>query len=368
MNLSAWLPQRLIVEANAVAQLPAVLNEFSLTSPLIITDSFIKECGYLARVTDILSQAGFSHGEFTDCVPDPTTDSVGAALAMFRQGNFDCVIGFGGGSSIDTAKAVSVLAQHGGEMKDYKAPNQVPIGVPIFAIPTTAGTGSEASRVTVVTDVESGEKMMCAGAGLLPRAAFVDYTFTLSMPPRLTADTALDSLCHAIEAYVSRKANTLADGFALQAMQLITHWLPVIWQEPDNQQGRESLMYAATLGGLAFSNSSVTLIHGMSRPLGAFFHVPHGMSNAMLLTEVTRFSLAHASARYRECAIIMGFAAEHDDEVRAGEKLVAGLSDLVRMTQVPTPGEFGIDKETWSSSMNTMAEQALASGSPATSA
>jgi alcohol dehydrogenase class IV len=233
------------------------------------------------------------------------------------------------------------------------------------AIPTTAGTGSEATRVAVITDSDTQEKMLCMGLGLMPVAALVDYELTLSMPYRLTADTGLDSLCHALEAYVSRKANAFTDGIALTAMRAIYQNIRTVCAQPDNHAAREAMMLAATQGGIAFANASVTLIHGMSRPVGALYHVPHGLSNAMLLPEVTAWSVDYAAARYAAAARCMGIAADADNDEVATGKLVAGLRQLTADLAVPTPAEYGIVEADWFGSLELMAQQALESGSPA---
>jgi len=359
------LPRILRVGAGASGQLVATLRELGLARPLLVTDPYMQSCGYCDRLQAPLDAAGIAHGLFAECVPDPTTDSVYAALAFFHAGDYDCVVALGGGSSLDTAKAVAVLAEHGGIMRDYKVPRQVDSGLPIIAIPTTAGTGSEATRVAVITDTETQEKMLCMGLGLMPVAALVDYELTLTMPWRLTADTGIDSLCHALEAYVSRKANPFTDSVALTAMRTIYQNIRTACAEPDNRPAREAMMLAATQGGIAFANASVTLIHGMSRPIGALFHVPHGLSNAMLLAEVTAWSIGHASQRYAHCARYMGIANEsHTDEAACGH-LVAALRELTADLQVPGPQAFGIESGTWFESLELMATQALDSGSPA---
>lgn len=251
-------------------------------------------------------------------------------------------------------------------MRDYKAPHdQSDPGLPIIAIPTTAGTGSEATRYTIVTDEETEEKMLCIGLAYLPIAALVDFELSMTKPMRLTADTGVDSLTHAIEAYVSRRANAFADSFALTAMRAIWASLPSACFEPYNRVAREAMMLAATQAGIAFSNSSVALVHGMSRPIGAKFHVPHGLSNAMLLPTVTEYSVSAAVERYAECARVMGMApVDAPDEDAVGE-LVRNLHELNRALKVPTPAEFGIDRGAWEESIPLMVQQALASGSPA---
>jgi alcohol dehydrogenase class IV len=359
------LPRILRVGAGASGELVTTLKELGLARPLLVTDPFIVTCGYCKQLETPLKAAGIAYGLFGDCVPDPTTDSVYAALTVLQEGNYDCVVALGGGSSLDTAKAVAVLAEHGGIMRDYKVPFQINSGLPIIAIPTTAGTGSEATRVAVITDTETQEKMLCMGLGLMPVAALVDYELTLTMPYRLTADTGIDSLCHALEAYVSRKSNPFTDSIALTAMRTIYQNIGTACAQPDNRAAREAMMLAATQGGIAFANASVTLIHGMSRPIGALFHVPHGLSNAMLLPEVTAWSVDHAPERYAHCARYMGIAVESDNDELACIKLVQALRALTTELAVPGPKAFGIARSDWFAALELMAQQALDSGSPA---
>lgn len=365
------IPSVLTFGAGCSLETPNVLKQLGLRRPMVITDKFIAEkSGLLQPILDALTSAGFETSVFSDCVPDPTTDSVAAGMSMWRAAKegerADCFVALGGGSSIDSAKAMALLAVAPADarMRDFKVPSVPPLGLPVIAIPTTAGTGSEVTKVTIITDMESNEKMLCMGFGLLPKAALVDYTLTLSMPYRLTADSGLDSLCHAMEAYVSRKANFFADEQALVAMRLIPPNLRTACADLSNTSAREALMRAATHAGIAFSNASVTLIHGMSRPIGAFFHVPHGLSNAMLLPIVTAFSLPGARARYADCARAMGFADVGDTDADAGGKLIDGLTALCKELRVPTPAAYGIDEGEYTSLLETMASQALASGSP----
>ena len=197
---------------------------------------------------------------FDGVVPDSTLASLGDGQPHMRRRDHDCVVGLGGGSPLDTAKAMAVLIAHGGVMCDYKAPHiQDAPGLPIIAIPTTAGTGSEATRFVVITDEVSDEKMLCIGSAYVPTAAIVDYTLTLSKPARLTADTGIDAVTHAIEAYVSKKANPVSDGFAVLAMRAIAPNLRRACQDPADHAAREAMMVGAMWAGMAFSASSVAL-------------------------------------------------------------------------------------------------------------
>jgi alcohol dehydrogenase class IV len=232
-------------------------------------------------------------------------------------------------------------------------------------IPTTAGTGSEVTKVAVITDTSRDVKMMMLDRHFLPTVALVDFELTLSMPPALTAHVGVDTLTHGIEAYVSRKATALTEPLALTCIRLVAEHLETAWREPGNRAAREGMMLAATLGGMAFANSSVALVHGMSRPIGAVFHVPHGLSNAVLLPAVTRFSIAGAPERYATVARTMGLAAPTDNDVTAGEKLVAGLTALNNRLQVPQLGACrGMERTRFDAVKLKMASDALASGSP----
>ena len=359
------LPRILRIGGGAFTETREVLQILGLESPLVVTDPFIRKSGLPRMLVESLRPLGEAR-IFSETVSDPTTSVVKAGLDCLGRGTHDCVIGLGGGSSIDTAKAIAVLAVHGGSMSDYQAPREMnSAGLPIIAIPTTAGTGSEATRFTIVTDEQRDEKMLCIGLAYLPQAALVDYELTLTKPMRLTADTGVDSLTHAIEAYVSRRANPFADSFALSAMKSIWGNLRKACFDPQNRSARESMMLAATQAGIAFSNSSVALVHGMSRPIGAKFHVPHGMSNAMLLPLVTKYSLPGAVERYTECAKAMGLVSSGAPESEAGDRLVAGLEELNKALRVPTPEVYGISRDAWEESIPTMTKQAIASGSPA---
>jgi alcohol dehydrogenase class IV len=360
------LPRLMRVGAGASSELGLVLSQLGLSRPLIATDRYLADSGRAEKLLSGLDKSKITARLFSGVVPDPTVASIEAGLAFLRAADHDCVVGFGGGSSIDTAKAIAVLAVHGGSISAYKTPHvQDSPGLPIVAIPTTAGTGSEATRFTIVTDAMTDEKMLCAGLGYLPTAALIDYEQTLTMPKRLTADTGLDALTHALEAYVSKRANPFSDGAALQAMRAIAPHLRRAFADPSDRLAREALMLGATWAGIAFSNSSVALIHGMARPIGAHFHVPHGLSIAMLLPVVTAFSAPAVADRYANVACAMGVASEGDSSQAAVTKLLNELPELNRDLEVPTPKAYGIDGERWTGLLGTMAGQALASGSPA---
>ncbi|MFE2449040.1 iron-containing alcohol dehydrogenase, partial [Streptomyces sp. NPDC059426] len=337
-----------------------------VSRPLLVTDAFLVGTGAAERLTATLRKAGLHPRLFSGTVPDPTTDSLASGLEALHDHQADAVIGFGGGSPMDTAKALALLGLQGGHMRDYKAPRMnLGPALPVIAVPTTAGSGSEATQITVITDSATDEKMLCMGPAFLPLAAVVDAGLTMSMPPRLTADTGIDALTHAVEAYVSRKANPFSDALALTAIETIGRHLRRAYADGGDTEAREAMMLAATQAGIAFSNSSVALVHGMSRPIGGHFHIAHGLSNAMLFPAVTAFSVHAAPGRYADCARALGAATTTDDDTAAAAKLVDALSRLCHDLAVPTPHDYGIDHDEWNRLTPLMAEQALASGSPA---
>ncbi len=362
---SIALPRIMRVGGGAVEEIGEVVAGLGLARPLVVTDKFLVGTGAVDRMVAQLEAAGLRPAVFAETVPDPTTASLEAGVAAVAEHDADCVIGFGGGSPMDTAKALGLLARQGGHMRDYKAPrDNIGPALPVIAVPTTAGSGSEATQFTVISDSETDEKMLCTGQAFLPVAAIVDYRLTMTMPPRLTADTGVDALTHAIEAYVSRKANPFSDSLALVAIDTIGQVLRRVYADGQDAEARERMMLAATQAGIAFSNSSVALVHGMSRPIGAHFHVAHGLSNAMLFPAVTEFSVDAAESRYADCARALGAASADASDATAAADLVVALKELCRDVEVPTPKSYGIDKQTWDERVPVMAEQALASGSP----
>ncbi len=356
-------PRIIRIGGGVAREVSEVLAQLGLSRPLIVTDANLVALGHVQTITDVLDRSEMPWTVFDGVVEDPTDACVEAGLAAYRSGAFDCIIGFGGGSPMDTAKAISFMSVNPGHVRDYKAPQQIDrCGPPIILIPTTGGTGSELTRWCVITDTQETEKYNLSGLACVATAALIDWTFTVTKPWRITADTAVDSLTHAIKAYVSRKAFPYTDAFALAAMPAITEHVRTACQQPDHAEARSALMLAASQAGMAFSNASVALVHGMSRPIGAHFHVAHGLSNAMLLPEITRFSVGAAEARYAHCARVMGWAEERDTDTTACEKLVENLSRLNADLKVPSPSSLG--HKGGPDIFSLMAAQALASGSP----
>lgn len=365
MSAKIILPRTLEIGAGASAALPDLLATLGCRRALLVTDPMMVRLGHAERLQRLLAERSLACDVFADTLPEPTAASIQPGVDQVRAGDYDVIVALGGGSPIDSAKAIAILGKHGGVIRDYRFPRVVDEpGLPIVALPTTAGTGSEVTRFTIITDQANDEKLLCMGMGFMPVAALVDFELTLSLPARTTADTGIDALTHAIEAYVSRKANPYSDSQAIAALRLLGPNLQRVYHEGGDRQAREAMMLGATLAGIAFSNASVALVHGMSRPIGAFFHVPHGLSNAMLLPTVTAWSMPAAASRYAACARAIGCAAASDDDAQANRRLLAFLEALNRDLQVPTLAQFGAERARFEQLLPTMAEQALASGSP----
>jgi len=367
-NVRVCVPRYMQIGKGSLSQLPEILNIIgSVKSPLIVTDKQMVKFGYVKKLQEILLKAGFKSSVFDDTIPDPTDTVVLNGIDILKKNKNDAVIGFGGGSPIDTAKAIAVLSQYSKNIQDYKPPSTFDKkGLPIIAIPTTAGTGSEVTHHSVIIDTKSNnfEKISCRGEGFVPIVSIVDYELTLSKPRRLTIDSAIDTLTHGIEAYVSKKATMFSDRMALDTIRLVQENIYAVDKDPKDSKAREGLMLAATLGGLAFSNASICLVHGMSRPLGSNFKVPHGLSNAMLLPTITEFSIDHAKSRYADCSRAGNFALPDDEDDIACEKLIKGLYKINNDFDVPSMKTFGIDEKNFEEELENMATDAEVSGAP----
>ena len=367
-NVRVCVPRYMQIGKGSLNQLPEILDIIgSVKSPLIVTDKQMVKFGYVKKLQEILLKAGLKSSVFDDTIPDPTDKVVLNGIDILKKNKNDAVIGFGGGSPIDTAKAIAVLSQYSKNIQDYKPPSTFDKkGLPIIAIPTTAGTGSEVTHHSVIIDTKSNnfEKISCRGEGFVPIVSIVDYELTLSKPRRLTIDSAIDTLTHGIEAYVSKKATMFSDRMALDTIRLVQENIYAVDKDPKDLKAREGLMLAATLGGLAFSNASICLVHGMSRPLGSNFKVPHGLSNAMLLPTITEFSIDHAKSRYADCSRVGNFALPDDEDDIACEKLIKGLYKINDDFDVPSMKTFGINEKNFEEELENMATDAETSGAP----
>ena len=366
LDVELHLPPDIQVGGGVSERAGDLAKGLGLQRVLVVTDPVMVDSGVAGRVTSSLEEAGIAVATFSDIQGEPTTDYVDAGVEALRAHEADGVVAVGGGSPLDTAKAIAVMATNEGPLPEYLGYHKIPDpGLPLIAVPTTAGTGSEVTRVTVITDTSRDVKMMILSNHLMPQVALADYKLTLTCPAGLTANVGVDSLTHAIESYVSAKANPVTDGFALKAARLIGQNLRRAQADGGDEEAREALMLGAMLAGAAFSNASVALVHGMSRPIGAHFHVPHGLSNAVLLPTITRWSINGAKGRYATIAREMGVADAGASDDAATAALVDELDALNADLRVPRLGELeGVEREHFDRVKGDMAEAALASGSP----
>jgi alcohol dehydrogenase class IV len=366
MTVSFNVPSTIIVGAGARREVAAQCERLGGKRVLVVTDEGMMRLGPGPEIVALLAGAGLAVSTFSGVQPDPTDRNVLDGLAQFRADRCDLLVAVGGGSPIDAAKAINVLLANAAPLSQYIGYHRIPRpGVPLIAIPTTAGTGSEVSKAAVITDTERDVKMMMLSVNLLPSVALVDYELTLSMPQALTAAVGVDTFTHGLEAYVSRKANALTDPLALSCMQLVAKHLRTAYHDGANHEARAGMMLAACQGGMAFANSSVCLVHGMSRPIGAIFHLAHGLSNAVLLPAVTRYSWPAAESRYATVARLLGACRADTPDKAAAAALVVGLEQLNAELRVPRLGACpGVEEARFRSLLPKMAADALASGSP----
>ncbi|MCR5795676.1 MAG: iron-containing alcohol dehydrogenase [Solobacterium sp.] len=355
-------PKKIISGSSALETAGSDLKSYG-SNALVVTDATMVKLGNAAVLEEILVKEQIAYTLFPEVNFEPNDIVVKQAAEAYRSHNCDFLIALGGGSPIDTAKAVSILLAGNDKLSSYMG-KVIDIARPaLVAIPTTAGTGSEATRFTIINDTETTTKMLLSGPCLIPDLAVIDPKFTISAPKSVTAHTGIDALCHAIESYTSCKAQPLSDTFALSAMDRIFKNLEICCTEGSNTAARIQMSLAALEAGIAFNNSSVTIVHGMSRPIGALFHVPHGLSNAMLLEKCMQFAAAGAVGRFAEIARHLSFTADADDTA-AAQVLLDRISTLLRNLSIPTMSEFGIDHDTYFAAIDKMANDAFASGSP----
>lgn len=357
------VPGQIITGSGALTMAEETLKGLGKKA-LIVTDKVMIQLGNCAKVETALKNQGIDYAIYSEIVGEPTDTMIENGLKVYKENGCDFLVALGGGSPIDSMKAIGSLVVNGGNISDYMGKVIDVEMPPLVAIPTTAGTGSEATQFTIITDTKKDIKMLLKGKVLMPKLAIIDPQFTMTAPPKITATTGLDALCHAVEAYTSRKAQTLSDSFAMSAVKRIFKSLPVAFKDGKNEEARIQMSVAALEAGIAFNNASVTIIHGMSRPIGALFHVAHGLSNAMLMKECLGFALEGAYDRFADLGRAIGVADATDEDKAAAEKFLSAVEGIVKELETPTLAEFGIDKEEFFKVIDKMAYDAMDSGSP----
>lgn len=358
------IPNHTVVGTNVLGEAAPLLKKMG-NKAFIVTGRHVAVSDMMKQLTALLDENGIDCVIFDGITGEPTDTMIEKGVEMLKSSGCDFIIGIGGGSPLDSAKAIAAMAVNEGSIADYNGKEITGEILPLAAIPTTAGTGSEATKFTVITDSEKGIKMLLKGDMLVPKLAIVDSSFTVGAPKSVTSATGLDALTHAVEAYTSRKAFSMTDTLAVSAVKRIMKYLPIAYKEPDNSLAREQMSIAALEAGICINNSSVTIVHGMSRPIGALFHVPHGMSNAMLLKECLSFAVSGAYEKFANLGRETGVASDSDSDETAAEKFIDSLQNICDVCEIPTLEQYGIDRDEYYSKISKMATDAVASGSPA---
>lgn len=358
------IPNHTVVGTNVLGEAAPLLKKMG-NKAFIVTGRHVAVSDMMKQLTALLDENGIDCVIFDGITGEPTDTMIENGVEMLKSSGCDFIIGIGGGSPLDSAKAIAAMTVNEGSIADYNGKEITGEILPLAAIPTTAGTGSEATKFTVITDSEKGIKMLLKGDVLVPKLAIVDSSFTVGAPKSVTSATGLDALTHAVEAYTSRKAFSMTDTLAVSAVKRIMKYLPIAYKEPDNSLAREQMSVAALEAGICINNSSVTIVHGMSRPIGALFHVPHGMSNAMLLKECLSFAVSGAYEKFANLGRETGVASDSDSDETAAEKFIDSLQNICDVCEIPTLEQYGIDRDEYYSKISKMATDAVASGSPA---
>lgn len=290
-------------------ELPEVLRRLGAEKVFVVTDKGLLKFGVAKMVTDVMDAAGISYEIFSEVKPNPTVTNVQEGLKAFKESKSNVIVAIGGGSAIDTAKGIGIVANNP-EFADIVslegcAPTKHK-SVPIVALPTTAGTAAETTINYVIIDEEKQKKMVCVDPNDIPAVAIIDAELMYSLPKGLTAATGMDALTHAIEGYITKGAWQMSDMFELEAIRMISKYLPVAVEEPTNVDARNGMAVAQYIAGMAFSNVGLGLVHGMAHPMGSLFDVPHGVANALLLPTIMEFNMPACLDKYPEIAKAMG--------------------------------------------------------------
>lgn len=343
---------------NSLEHLVEEAKRLNASNILIVTDPFLEELGMTRKIIEPLEAEGWTTSVYTEVVPEPPL-AVGEKLVAYtREHKFDLVIGLGGGSALDLAKLAGVLATHEGKVADYLnltgSRSLTHKGIPKILIPTTSGTGSEVTNISVLS-LESTKDVVTHDF-LLPDVAIVDPALTTSLPPKVTAATGIDALTHAIEAYVSKNANPVTDGLALQAIRLMSGSIRTAVADGENKEARTNMSYGSYLAGLAFFNAGVAGVHALAYPLGGQFHISHGESNAVLLPYVMGYIRQSCEKRMKDILEAMGFSSTQLSQEEASYKCVEQLTNLVADVNIPVSLKgFGIPEE----ALDSLADDAV---------
>lgn len=363
MNFEFSLPGRTIFGENAFEKSEAIIKAFG-GKALVVSGKNVTKNGIVKKITNCLTNWGIEFNLFNDITDEPTDIMIAKGVMAFTDNKCDFCIAVGGGSPLDSGKAIVAMTVLEGSISDYMGKAIDGVFPPLVLIPTTAGTGSEATKFTIITDTKKNVKMLLKGEALLPDLAIIDPLLTVTAPKGVTAATGMDALTHAVEAYTSRRASPLTDVFALSAIKRIFRYLPIAYENGDDLKAREEMALAAYEAGICINNASVTLVHGMSRPIGALFHVPHGISNAMLISKCLSYVLDGDYKKFGDIAREIGAADALASDKKASEAFISKLDELCSLCKIPTLEDYGIAQGDFIKLLDKMASDAIKSGSP----
>lgn len=328
---------------------------------LIVTDPGIKLIGFVDQLIEILSNENYNIAVFDEVKPNPRDIDCITGGHVAREFNADVILAIGGGSVIDSAKAIAVLQQLGGKPQDYAGRENIESDVtPLVVIPTTAGTGAEVTRSSVITDTEKKVKFTIKSTKIAPRLAIVDPELTYNLPPALSASTGMDALVHAVEAYTCKLSNPIADSLAIKAMEHIYPHLRTAVHDGENLEARYNVMLGSTIAGMAFSHADVASVHCMAEAIGGLYDTPHGVANSMFLPFLVEFNAKANIKKHATIARTIGIASEEDHDESATTRLVEEMKQLAKDLHIPT---FASLPEVNVSDFNYLAESAYQNGS-----
>ncbi|SHJ05642.1 iron-containing alcohol dehydrogenase [Desulfofundulus thermosubterraneus] len=331
-----WTAGTIITGRGSLGRIAGEVKNLGATKILLVTDPVLLKTGLVDKVKEALAPTGLEIGLFSEVEPEPRLQVVTKCQEAIKEGGYDLLVAVGGGSSMDVAKAASILMTNPGTIKDYLGVNLVPNpGIPVIAVPTTAGTGSEVTPIAILSDVDEQLKKGVVSPYLLPKVAIVDPELTVTMPPHITAATGMDALTHAVEAYISVNATTITDTLALEAIRLIARHLRTAVANGEHMEARENMAMASLLAGIAFANAGVAAVHALAYPLGAQFHIPHGVANAVLLPYVMESNLLGALPRFKIMALAMGEKVEELPDREAADKFIEAIKQLSTDIRIP---------------------------------
>ena len=314
-------------------ELPDAIKRLGAKKVMLVTDKGLIKFGVAKMVTDVLDEAGIPYEIFSEVKPNPTVSNVKAGVEAFKNAGADVLVAVGGGSAIDTAKGIGIVTANPEFSDIVSLEGCAPTthkSVPIIALPTTAGTAAETTINYVIIDEEKQKKMVCVDPNDIPAVAIIDAELMYSLPKSLTAATGMDALTHAIEGYITKGAWELSDMFEIEAIRMISRYLPIAVNEPTNPEGRNGMAVAQYVAGMAFSNVGLGLVHGMAHPLGALFDIPHGVANALLLPSIMEYNMPKCIDKYGKIAEAMGV----DTNGMTKEEAAQAACDAVRALAV----------------------------------